>query len=289
MFSIKKPKFRTPSVLTTVPSKISDRIKRVRLFFATKSKVDLVTAGIMIIGLIALLALIWFYVRPIRTVDIKVPVATDQSSYAPGEDIAGLFFGQTYYDGHVKILREVFCSNYKGVIAPPAASADGDFFSTIAKPRYLDGSTAPIGTLPSNVPIGSNCVLRFTNVYEIQTPFGIRKIVKEYYTQNFAIISVERRQLLDCEATGRKDCTILQNNGNINDLNDSKDEVTDSGVGGPRNTTIINPPATVVNPPANNTTNNYSTTENNTTAPPVQAPIEPTCTINLGIIKLGCN
>jgi len=287
MFNIKKPKFRTPSVIKSIPTHISNRIKAIRLFFASKSKVDLITGTVMIFALFALLALVWYYVRPIRTVDIKVPVATDQSSYAPGENISGLFFGQTYYDGHVKILREVFCSNYKGVIEPPAASRDGDFFSTIAKPRYLDGSTAPIGTLPTNVPIGSNCVLRFTNVYEIQTPFGIRKIVKEYYTQNFAIISLERRQLLDCEATGRKDCTTSQNNGNINNPTDANNETESSGFGGP--TTIYNPPATIVQPPANNTTTNNTTNNNTTTNPQPPATIPETCTIDIGIIKLGCN
>jgi hypothetical protein len=40
-------------------------------------------------------------------------------------------------------------------------------------------------------------------VYNIQTPFGIRHEEYQYYTQNFSIITKERRDQLDCEASGK--------------------------------------------------------------------------------------
>lgn len=171
--------------------------------------VNALTIAAFVIGLIALFALVWLYVRPIKTANIKVPVATDQASYYPGEDVSGIFFGDTYYQGEVRILREVFCKNYKGVIKPPTDSAVGNFFSTQAKARHLEGVTVPVGNLPTDVPVGSNCVLQFTNVYQIQTPFGIRHEEYQYYTQNFAIVTKERRQQLECEAAGREDCNFI--------------------------------------------------------------------------------
>lgn len=161
------------------------------------------------LGIIALVVLIWLYVRPIQTASIKVPVATDQASYYPGEDISGIFFGDIYYNGEVRVLREVFCKNYKGIIAPPAGSRDGDFFSTQSRPRHLEGENVVVGNLPSNVPVGSNCVLQFTNIYTVQTPFGVRHLEYQYYTQNFAIVTKERRQQLECESSGRKACNYI--------------------------------------------------------------------------------
>lgn len=172
---------------------------------------DVSTIIAFIIGLITLGLLIWFYVRPIPTADIKVPVATDQATYSPGEDIGGLFFGEIYYKGEVRILREVFCSkDYKRVLPVPADSlAPGGFYATQSEPRVLEGTNVPIGVLPDDMPIGANCVIKFTNVYRINTPFGLRVLEYNYYTQNFAIVSDERRQQLDCEATGRADCDFV--------------------------------------------------------------------------------
>lgn len=164
------------------------------------SVIDAVTVAIMGVALLLLASLIWYNVRPLKLLEIKVPVATDQSSYSQGEEISGLFFGEGFYTGHTKILREVYCKNYKGVIKPPPASADGDFFSSRVEPTKYEGTSRVVGNLPDNVPVGSNCVLKFLNIYEIQTPFGVRKETVEYYTQNFAIISKERRAILDCEA-----------------------------------------------------------------------------------------
>jgi uncharacterized membrane protein YgcG len=247
-----------------------------------RNALDFITIAGIVFGVIALVALIFYMVRPIKFADIKVPVATDKSSYYPSQAISGIFFGETFYDGNVKILREVFCTNYHGVIKPPAESADGDFFDTIAKPREFNGNTIPIGSLPDTVPIGQNCVIRFTNVYNIQTPFGVRHEEYQYYTQNFSIITKERRDQLDCEAFGKTsaECSASDNSDNANTLSPSTDNTFGGGSfggGGASGDTNSN----------NTTTNN--TTNNSTTTPPA-APVQPPqeCTINLLGIKLLC-
>lgn len=170
------------------------RIRQITLY-------DVVTTLAILIGLLALVVLVYFNVKPIKFADIKVPISTDKSVYYPRQTVSGIFFGETFYDGNVKILREVFCTNYQGIIKPPAEAADGDFFSTIAKPRQFNGDTIPIGNLPDTVPIGQNCIIRFTNVYQIQTPFGIRHGEYKYYTQNFSIISKEQYYQTECKKT----------------------------------------------------------------------------------------
>lgn len=227
------------------------------------------------IGLIALIALIWLYIRPIKTANIKVPVATDQASYYPGEDISGIFFGDTYYTGEVRVLREVFCKDYKGVIKPPPESADGDFFSTQGKPRHLEGTSIVVGNLPANVPVGSNCVLQFTNIYEIQTPFGLRKLEYQYYTQNFSIVTKERRQQLECEASGRKDCNFI--------IDVPRGNATQPAADTPA---VQSSPETEPQT-FNSTTNN--TTINNPAAENEPAPqFEERCTVDLLGIKINC-
>ena len=280
MFSIKNI---TGKIATTTKNTRT----RLSKFFANRSAIDYVTTFIMAIALIALFMLLYFYVRPIKTVDIKVPVATDQSSYAPGESIGGIFFGETFYEGHVQVLREVFCTNYKGVIEPNANSANGNLFSTYSVPRKLEGITVPIGTLPADIPVGVNCVLRFTNIYEIQTPFGIRKITTSYYTQNFSIISIQRRNLLDCETTGRTDCDALTESQTIiqNNTPTTQTAPTSTSSGGTQSTNSRsqnNAPQTT-----NNTTNNSTT--NNTTNNPVVEPAPEQCTATVLFIKIGCN
>lgn len=226
---------------------------------------DVVTGIGIIIGLIALFALLFFNVRPIQLADIKVPVATDKSSYYPSQAVSGIFFGETYFKGNVKILREVFCTSYKGIIKPPAEAADGNFFDTTTEPRKFNGNTIPIGNLPADAPIGQNCVIRFTNVYNIQTPFGVRHEEYQYYTQNFSIITKERRDQLDCEAVGKStlDCQKTDNSDNSNTLASSSDNTfgggTFNGGGGSGGTTN------------NNTTTNNT---NNTTTPPAE-PVQP--------------
>lgn len=241
---------------------------------------DVVTAAAILVGILALIALLYFNVRPIKFADIKVPVATDKSSYYAGQQIGGIFFGETFYDGNVKILREVFCTNYKGIIAPPENAKDGNFFDTIAKPRKFEGNTITIGVLPADVPIGSNCVIRFTNVYNIQTPFGVRHEEYQYYTQNFSIISKERRQQLDCEATGKstqecQDALSDSADGNkITSTDNTFGGVSSSGGNSSDGKTQIN----------NSTTNN---TTNNTTTTPPPVNVHEECTINF-IVKFGC-
>lgn len=168
-----------------------------------------ITLAALIFGTVSLLALIWQYVRPVQLANIKVPVATDQSSYHPGEEISGIFFGEIYHQGEVRVLREVFCKGYKNIITPPQFASDGDFYDTQSIPRKVEGLTVTIGQLPENIPVGLNCVLQFTNVYRIQTPFGVRHEEYQYYTQNFSIVTLERRQQLECEAAGRTDCDLL--------------------------------------------------------------------------------
>lgn len=225
---------------------------------------------------IALIVLVWLYVRPIATANIKVPVATDQASYYPGEEISGIFFGDTYYTGEIRVLREVFCKDYKGVIKPPAESSVGNFFSTQSKPRHLEGQTIIVGNLPSNVPVGSNCVLQFTNVYEIQTPFGIRRLEYQYYTQNFSIVTKERRQQLECEASGRKDCNFI-----IDIPSKETDNTTDTPA-------IQSSPETQQSPVTNYNTYNTTTPYNPSTPPTEPAPrYEERCTVDF-IVRINC-
>jgi len=233
------------------------------------------------IGVIALITLILMYVMPVKTANIKVPVATDQSSYYPGEDISGIFFGDTYYSGEVRVLREVFCKNYKGVIKPPAGSAVGNFFSTQSKPRHLEGESVIVGNLPENIPVGANCVLQFTNLYEIQTPFGIRRIEYQYYTQNFAIVTKERRQQLECEASGRKDCNFIM---------DIPNKETDSTQEAPaQQSSPETEPVIIREQPVTNNTTNNSTTINNPPAEQEPAPqFVERCSVNFLGIKINC-
>lgn len=206
--------------------------ERTRLI--TKSRkwrvADAVFLFTMLFASLSLVALIGYQVYPIKTLDIKVPVATDRSAYAPGEEIGGIFFGEIYYEGDVKVLREVYCRDYKAVIPPPAEAKNGDFYDTQSIPRKLDGLSVTVGRLPADIPIGKNCILQFTNVYDIPTPFGTRHISVSYYTQNFAIISQERRQILECEAQGRTNCNTEITPENDKELNStiSPDNTTSS-------------------------------------------------------------
>ena len=233
-------------------------------------------------GVLALIALVWLYVRPIKVADIKVPVATDQASYHPGEEISGIFFGEIFHRGEVRVLREVFCKDYHDVIAPPEAAKNGDFYDTQSIPRKIEGLSVNIGMLPKNIPIGSNCVLQFTNVYEIQTPFGIRRVEYQYYTQNFSIVTRERRQQLDCEAAGRKDCNYLTDNPNANTPDTEQPPQAQESVDSAIDTM----------PPQNVYYDNRSTTDYNVTNPPAQAEPAPqfheVCTINFLGIKVNC-
>lgn len=235
------------------------------------------------IGVIALLALIWLYVRPIKVADIKVPVATDQASYYPGEEISGIFFGEIYYKGEVRVLREVFCKDYHGIIAPPETARNGDFYDTQSIPRKIEGLNVNIGLLPTDVPVGSNCVLQFTNVYEIQTPFGIRRIEYQYYTQNFSMVTRERRQQLECEASGRKDCNFLSDGGSTRETAPQDTEVPQ------QQSSPDSEPVTPQSQPQSNTFNDNRTTINNPPAQNEPAPqFREVCSINFLGVKVNC-
>lgn len=175
----------------------------------------------MVFGIVALFTLLFYYVRPLKLADVRVPVATDKASYAPEDEISGIFFGETYYTGSVKVLREVFCKEYKRVMPPPKEAAIGDFYATQSTPRKYEGVTVPVGSLPADIPIGANCVIRFTNVYEVPTPFGARKEEVKYYTQNFSIVGESEREAAtekDAEQQTRQDAeNTIQSEGGGND------------------------------------------------------------------------
>ena len=247
------------------PSKIKKQLKKQSVF-------DALTIAMMAFGFIALLTLVFFYVRPLRLAEIKVPVATDKATYPPSAEVSGIFFGETYYDGDVKILREVFCKNYKATIKPPAENALGEFFQTQAKPTKLEGNTVRIGKLPNDVPIGSNCVIQFTNVYDIQTPFGIRHETIQYYTQNFSIIG-------QTESNVNDDQDDAQNETQQDQLQTDANFDGGFSVGGDGGT--------------NSNTNQNTQSEQNTPPSSEQpAPAEPvtppTCRIDFLGIKLFC-
>lgn len=271
------------SVVTSLKSRVgslsaavSRRYKAHQIDWA--NFLNIFTVAVFTTGLIALAALIWLYVRPIQTAEIKVPVATDQSSYYPGEEIGGIFFGEIKYKGDVKVLRQVYCKNYQAVIAPPEYAKNGDFYDTQSVPRVLEGLSVTIGNLPSDVPVGANCVLQFTNVYEIQTPFGLRKETYQYYTQNFAIVTKERRMQLECEATGRKDCNFIID---IPKDNNTAPQDTPAVQSSPETEPVPTTQPTIIN-------NDNRRTVNNPPAEQEPAPrFEERCTVDF-IIKFGC-
>lgn len=258
-------------------------LKNGNLKQATVRLVDVVLTLIPVFATIALFTLIWLYVRPLKLADIKVPVATDQASYYPGEEISGIFFGEIYYRGDVKVLRQVFCKDYVNIIEPPESAQNGDFYDTQSIPRKLEGLNVNIGLLPPNIPVGSNCVLQFTNVYHIQTPFGGRHETYQYYTQNFSIVTRERRQQLECESSGRKDCNFLSDG--------VERETSPQGTEAPG---IQYSPESAPNERSDqpssqgDTFNDNRTTVNNPPPEPEPAPrFEERCTIDF-ILKINC-
>ena len=278
-------------------SRIRDRVAKIpkprKPRMSSGKLFDVATIAAVFLALCALAALIFYNVVPIKTADIKVPVATDKSSYYPGQNISGIFFGETYFKGEVRILREVFCKDYKATIKPPEGNAYGDFFSTQTQPRKFEGQSVFIGQLPSDIPIGLNCVLQFTNVYIIHTPFGERTERYQYYTQNFAIISKERRDQLDCEATGKSsdDCAaeIKAKSGDApasstEPQSDITAPMNDDPPASFNRSNTQTPAQITPNQTTNNTTNN---TVNNPPAEPAPQPIE-VCTVNALGIKLFC-
>lgn len=148
---------------------------------------DVVTIVITIIAFFALIALVYYRVRPLELVDIKVPVATDKVEYETGDPVSGLFFGEIHHEGEVRVLREVFCKDYQRRIN---TDTERNVFR-VSHPKKLDGESRFIGNLPEDVPVGGNCIIRFVNKYNIETPFGTRHEEESYYTQNFSIVEEE--------------------------------------------------------------------------------------------------
>lgn len=247
-----------------------NKIKRIKIDH--RKTFDFITIAAIFFGVLALLGLIFYQARPLKLADIKVPVATDKASYTVSTEISGIFFGETYHTGDVKILREVFCKNYRGVIPPDSENADGQLFRTQARPTKLEGETIRIGVLPDDVPVGSNCVIQFTNIYDIQTPFGVRHETVLYYTQNFTIVSKEERDQRD-------ESNIEDNQLQQRDLQSSADSGASSSVGGGDDNSTNNETTT------NNTTNNNAVPPSNN-AEPVTPPQQ--CGVNFLGIKLFC-
>ena len=121
--------------------------------------------------------------------------------------------------------------------------------------------------MPKDIPIGSNCVIQFTNVYNIPTPFGTRHEEYKYYTQNFSIVTKETREKLDTDAA-EANAQSGQSTTGGNDINSQTNTSNQTNTNIDRSTTNN----------TNNTTNNQS--------PPVV--LDETCTIDIAFIKLGC-
>lgn len=243
------------------------KIKRLKIDH--RKAFDAITIAAIVFGLLALVALIYYQARPLKLADIKVPVATDKASYNPSQEIGGIFFGETYYEGDVQILREVFCKNYRGVIK---TDDNQELFRTQARPTKLEGETIRIGILPDDVPIGSNCVIQFTNIYDIQTPFGVRHQTVLYYTQNFTIVSKEEREQRD-------ESNDVDNQIQQEQLQSTAPSGESSFVGGGDDNSTNNETTT------NNTTNNNAVPPSNN-AEPVTPPQQ--CAVDLLGIKLFC-
>ena len=237
-----------------------------------------VVPAVVLVAFLLLVGYIYESTREYKLIDIKVPVATDKSSYYPGQQIKGIFFGEVFHSGKEKILREVFCENYRKEIEP-LSNKDGIYYVTQSVPKKLEGTTGFIGNLPEDIPVGSNCVVRFINIYEINTMFGTREITYPYYTQNFAIITKERRELLDCEDAGGTDCNEKYQQSLEQDKEENKNVVytpaptyTTNNYEGDTNssTTVVSPSPS----PSPSTSPQQET-------PPVTAPNPSSCLIGL--------
>jgi hypothetical protein len=170
---------------------------------------------------------------------------------------------------------------------PPESARNGDFYDTQSIPRKIEGLNVNIGLLPTDIPIGSNCVLQFTNVYNIQTVFGIRHVEYQYYTQNFSIVTKERRQQLECESTGRKDCDFLRGD----DSRDAIDQTPE--VPGQQYSPESAPDNTQSRPePQTNIYNDNRSTTNTTSNPAANSEPAPQyqerCTVDFLGVKINC-
>lgn len=143
------------------------------------------TTGVAVAALVLLVIGVYTLV-PIRTARFDVPIAVTKPVYQPGEEVYGIFFGEQFYTGPIKVLREVFCKDYREFIDDEDGD-DDNYFDGQSFPREINGDTLRIGNLPTDVPRGNNCTIAFTTFYEKDIPFGTKKATNTYYTQQFTI------------------------------------------------------------------------------------------------------
>lgn len=234
--------------------------------------VDAAFFVIMAFAFLTLLGLIFYQVRPLKLVDIKVPVATHKALYYPGEQVDGIFFGEIFYTGRVEVFTDIFCSGYRS----PVRGDDGKVvFSGNSRPIELKGDTRHIGRIPADAPVGSNCVIQFVNNYDIKTPFGVRHEERAYYTQNFFIRDPEGPNPAEQQGTDAQDVNTGPSS------TEHLFENTPSSQPAPQSQTPT--PQSQTSPPNQQNTNN--------TPPAPAEPVTPpqNCAINVLGIKLLCD
>ena len=222
---------------------------------------------VILLAIFAFAVLLYYFNRPVKLVDIKIPVATTKAKYYPGQMVGGLFFGEVYYNGRVQILREVFCEDYQETIK----TNDGDeLFQGKSTPHKLTGTARDIGLLPANAPVGENCVIQFVNTYCLKTPFGPDCREVTYYTQNFEIIDKPADGSAAANADTATDSAQAKRES-TNSKSSNNSAGTAEGDRSPANSTTI--------------TNNSSTVNNSN---PLTNPPVTTCQINLLRIRALC-
>lgn len=238
----------------------------------TRHYADNVTITTMVIATIALFGLIYYQVRPVELVDIKVPVSTTKSEYKPGDIVQGIFFGEVFYQGRVQVERDVFCAGYRERILSRTGE---NIFSGNSRPVKLEGSVRRIGQLPDDIPIGKNCVIQFVNSYDINTPFGNRHEERTYYTQNFLVVSSDSKK-------------SESDTGGTPDLFDSDGDVPPNGNSQPvENSESREKQQSGETSPKTSNTNN---TTPQTKTPPAEPVLPPSCRVDVfDLLKLFCN
>lgn len=154
--------------------------------------IDMVTLGLVTAAFVLVLAVSISYTKaryftPLSK--IEVPVATTKDTYAPGELIEGLFFGEVRYGGEVKYVRQLVCPNYSEFI--PDINTGKLFVQGSGVPRKLEGHRSPVGYSSQNVPLDVNCTIQFRNIYCVPYLFGCVKREYAYYTQTFTFKKAE--------------------------------------------------------------------------------------------------
>lgn len=190
--------------------KLNKKLYSLRYFAAAR-----IASFILMVGAAAaLVALVYFQVRPFDPIYIKVPVSTDKTEYFPGQDVSGLFFGEVYYSGETRITRKIICPHFRADIPDP--NTGKRVVDTVNRPHKLDGVAAYIGKIPSDSPVGEQCIIEFNNHYDIRTPFGSRPYDYTYYTYGFAIIASAAPVQSQPTVGQSSDSTSFENTGTGN-------------------------------------------------------------------------